>query len=1172
MKNSDNITIIDIFEDHVSTKPNSCAYGFLKYKGSERSYEELTYFELYKQVTDLSHRLLETNEPGDRILLAFAPDQMREFIIAFYACLYVGLIAVPVYPPRMNKPLSRFNSIVNSCSANTIICTRSLIMKNKDYIESELKKTFHWLTTDASYKGNQTIQRPVLKAGSLAFLQYTSGSTGDPKGVMVNHGNIIANQKMIRKAFSHDEKSRFVGWLPLFHDMGLIGNVLQPMFLGVESILLPPASFLQEPLRWLIAISDFHAHTSGGPNFAYDLCVDAYRQNKGNIKLDLSSWKVAFNGSEPIRADTIKNFSSCFTSVGLDPNTMYPCYGLAEATLFVTGSEKLGSPILLPVDFLALQTNSVIINPQSNYLLVSSGLVTRDDNVVIVDQNKFELCEDSIIGEIWICGENVTNGYWQCPEINRTSFSQIQNIAKNYFRTGDLGFIHDKQLYVTGRIKDLIIVRGKNYYPQDIENIAKIAHHNIKQDIAAAFAIQDKDDQVEKLIVIVELKRTAKNVNINEIENTVISAINRELQIKPAQVLCVRMHTIPITSSGKVQRNATRTLYLNNKLEPFKGKIEVYETSLKNVKSIVQGLMSDKLQSNNIDLSKSLEDYGYDSFDYAVFLNKLSKRLNITLELSDLIECDNLGEMINYIESKEQKMQASLEKIFHNNLDNTNIQPLSILQKSMFFLQKRHPRSSHYLIERVFSITNTNSNFRLDKICEQLIEFYPILRSELINGSNLCLQVVSDLSKLIKIVEYENEDKFQQQCTLLSDKIKCKENNPLFQILIARIDEFTSKVYWGVNHILVDLWSMSLIAQKFSDLVLNKKPNHEMVPYQNYLAYEKEATENDEHVQFWNQYLNNNLRDYQLLDFPIANSEVNNNDQIASLVNFKFSKKETEIFCRFVDENKLSIFSIFISAYAFLIYKYTGCNNIIIGSPFNNRVNSNFSETVGLFVNTLPLCFSIDSTKSVYSFLQENSNMIASCRKHQQLPLANIIQSSDRFKNQPDVIQVLFTSQRTHISDHRSCMHSAVLNTEKFKTKIADLDLTFEQTQQTCDVMLDMAIVINDEINGYLKYPQNKFSDTFMNQFVDHFLRLLRVFVEEPNNKLDNINILTEHETKELLFEYNQDGVLCEYNNLIELFNLAVKENSNHLAVSDSHSSLTYGELNAKIDALGKIL
>ena len=492
------------------------------------------------------------------------------FVLGFFGCLYAGIPAVPAYTPRKNETGARLSMLIRDSRARIVI-TDHVSGVALARLEDELPQDLRIVTVEElNFDLAEDWRMPAIDPDSIAFIQYTSGSTGLPKGVEVSHGNLIRNERMLAEAMGHDERTVFVSWLPLFHDMGLIGNLLQPFFLGVRCVLMPPVAFVSNPLRWLQAISKYRATTSGGPNFGYDMCVNRISPEQ-RCELDLSSWQVAFNGAEPVRADTLDRFTAAFSGCGFRRESFYPCYGMAEATLFVTGCRYAQAPSVLSVDKFALERDRFDARADSStetVRLVSSGITYQDCGVRIVHPDTRIECLDGEVGEIWVTGNSVAKGYRNRPELTEEIFRAAiagDPSDKHYLRTGDLGVLIDGELYVTGRSKDLIIINGRNHYPQDIEFTALSAHPALAECKAAAFSIEGGEG--EALAVVIGLGGNPPDSGIPDaLLQGIRAAVTRQHGIGARDIVVCR-ERLPVTSSGKIQRSKCRQLYQSDSFD-----------------------------------------------------------------------------------------------------------------------------------------------------------------------------------------------------------------------------------------------------------------------------------------------------------------------------------------------------------------------------------------------------------------------------------------------------------------------------------------------------------------------------------------------------------------------------------------------------------------------------
>jgi len=570
-------TLSTLLRWRAESHPDARAYTFLT--NGEDQEQNWSYADLDRHSRAIAATLQEQGAADDRALLLFAPG--LEYIGSFFGCLHAGVAAVPVYPPQNEQSLGRLMSIIADARPRFALTTSDILESVKAFSEAyPALKELQWIAVDAIAAGIETRWRsPALTGDTVALLQYTSGSTATPKGVMVQHRNLLANEEMVRLGFGNDEHSTMVGWLPLYHDMGLIGTVLQPMYLGAHSVLMSPWSFLQRPVRWLRAISKYRGVVSGGPNFGYELCLRKVKpeQREG---LDLSSWRVAFNGAEPLRADTLELFAEAFAANGFRKAAFYPCYGLAEATLYVTGGAGIMEPHrTLTVEASELERNRVVeaaTGAENARTLVGCGRAWGGGQVRIVHPETCEACEDNTVGEVWVAGPHVTQGYWGKDALNAETFqARIRGREEEgpFLRTGDLGFQRDGELYVTGRCKDLIIVDGRNHYPQDLELTVETQHEAFRLGCTVAFSI-DHENQ-EKVVVLVEVDRKytlpgdgqgthvlEPRETIKKVRQTVAAAHSLDIH----EVVLLQHGEVLKTSSGKVQRRASRAKYLEGTL------------------------------------------------------------------------------------------------------------------------------------------------------------------------------------------------------------------------------------------------------------------------------------------------------------------------------------------------------------------------------------------------------------------------------------------------------------------------------------------------------------------------------------------------------------------------------------------------------------------------------
>jgi acyl-CoA synthetase (AMP-forming)/AMP-acid ligase II len=557
-------TLAEMLESRAQSHPDRIVFTFDPGLKDSKT-ESISYRDL-----DIQARAIAFHLQGVRckaVILIF--DCGLEFIVNFFGTIYAGGIPVPLYPAVTAKQLDRMFSIIQNCDASTVLTTSdildSLTEINPNFITTS---RINWRKLEnVNVSKEYQWQDPAITNDSIALLQYTSGSTGEPKGAVLTHKNLLSNFSMISAAMEAKETDIMVSWLPMYHDMGLIGAILHTVFAGMQTVLMPPAAVVR-PLRWLNAISKYRATATVAPNFAYDFCINRI-EPEDIQKLDLASLRVAFNGAEPVHDSTLKNFQERFKSAKLRDDVFLPCYGLAEATLIVSG-RNMSRPIRFKhIDLDALSDHRAVEVDTNvrNKVFVGCGRPCAGVKIRIVNPETFSDCAAKNIGEIWIAGPSVCSGYWNDCESNETTFMRDQ--GEVYLRTGDLGFLdEDGELYITGRIKDLIIIRGKNYHPHDLEFIAQNSHPFIHARPSAAFSI-DSDYEDEKIILLQELKTSIDSAHRMEIKRAISEAINREHAIQISEIIFISPNSLARTTSGKIQRSEMRQRYLRNELNRY---------------------------------------------------------------------------------------------------------------------------------------------------------------------------------------------------------------------------------------------------------------------------------------------------------------------------------------------------------------------------------------------------------------------------------------------------------------------------------------------------------------------------------------------------------------------------------------------------------------------------
>jgi acyl-CoA synthetase (AMP-forming)/AMP-acid ligase II/acyl carrier protein len=685
-----NLTLFDALRYQTQQQPQQPALIFLA--DGENECGRLTYAELDHQARAIASRLVSLKATGKCAVLLYPPG--LEFIAAFWGCLYAGVIGIPVYPPKHNRNQMRLSGIIKDARAAFALSTGSELQRwDLNSGPTQELASCHWLATDNLENNELEYAEPVITPDSLAFLQYSSGSTGLPKGIMVSHGNLVHNLEYIRRTYGFEEDSISVSWLPFFHDMGLILGILEPLYAGIPAVLMPPAAFTQRPLRWLWAISHYRATHAGGPNFGFDLCVRRIAEVERDT-LDLRAWRNAYNGAEPVRKSTLEQFTQFFAPCGFQKKFFYPCYGLAEFTLVISGGSVHEEPVYLDVKTDLLEQNQAVAADQDSenaQSLVSCGRVGADIQLAIVDPETLTSLEPGRVGEIWVASRSVAQGYLKRPEETENTFHACLTgtTVPHFLRTGDLGFLKDGELFIAGRLKDVIIIRGRNLYPQDIELTAEQSHSSLRPGYGAAFRVTVDDE--EQLVVAYEVERTMlRAIDIPQVIDAIRKSILKEYELRAHDVVLLKTGAIPKTSSGKIQRQACRTAYLGGKLDIIgqyqqaSGKSIVVNNADGNQDEIVSRTLSIVTQFVSQTHKRLVQatcesrihsDLALDSLDVTVLLDKLGKEMGVEIDLTKVACLHTVDDLVHIV-------RVAREHGANDAMSRERLPPISCTEKS----------------------------------------------------------------------------------------------------------------------------------------------------------------------------------------------------------------------------------------------------------------------------------------------------------------------------------------------------------------------------------------------------------------------------------------------------------------------------------------------------------
>lgn len=1180
------VTLVDLLRRRADDLADRPAFIFLIDGETEAC--ELTYGELDRRARAIAARLQSFGARGDRAVLLYPPG--LDYIAAFFGCLYADIVAVPAYPPQRKRTLGRLRAVLANSGA-TIALATTKVRAGIDRLcgqDSGIDEfgSVRWIETDALPRNIESAWQTLSVTGqTLAFLQYTSGSTGSPKGVMVSHGNLLHNQRMIHEAFGHNEETTVLGWLPLYHDMGLIGNVLQPLYLGRPCVLMSPVHFMQKPFRWLSAISRYRATTSGAPNFAYDLCVRQIALEERD-QLDLSSWSVAFNGAEPIHAGTLDRFSERFAPCGFKRTAFYPCYGLAEATLFVAGGKQGALPVVRMVEKTAMERGRFIDSPQTNssaQRLVGCGRTSADQEVMIVDPDILSRCLEGKVGEIWVKGLSITQGYWESPEATAATFlaKTVDTGEGPFLRTGDLGVIQHGELFVVGRLKDLIIIRGRNHYPHDIEATVQESHPSLRPGCGAVFSIPVEDE--ERLVVVQEVVGNSA-IDLDSVAAGVGRAVTEYHEVQVHAVVLIKPGTLPKTSSGKVQRHLCRAKFLAHELEAVHATFhdEPAETGVvlaaadvdDEVVATVAEVWAQVLDRPHVEPGANFFELGGDSLRGIQALAKLQALYGVDLPLESLFDAPTAAGLATQIQagsrSTSSPSRTHLEPTIRQDLT-----PLSFSQQRFWFLDQLAPGSSFNNISVVLRIGGALDLTALRRALTEIVRRHEILRARFIIDQGHPAQVidppcdlplpVEDLTSLEGTVQEEHvtalaSNEAHQSFDLMA--------GPLIRARLLRLSQTDYVLLLTIHHIVADGWSMRIFGRELTQLyeAFKKGTDSPLVPlsrqYLDAVLHQRRCVDSEEWQRqetYWRRQLASVPHVLELpTDRPRPAMQGQKGDRYAWTVAEDVGRRLHDIGCR----QQASLFMTVLAAFDVLMARYSGQSEFCIGTPVANRSHLESASIIGCFVNTVALRADLSGHPTFLDLLTQVRKTVLEAQANQDLPFERLV----------DALQVPRSLSHTPL-------YQVMLTLEEEQPELCRLDGLDVRRMKTSlrtsafDLTLELVAMKSGVLEAVFEYSTDLFTGETIARMAGDFQELLGQIALHPDAPVSELGMLGNDERRRLLQDYNDTASsypheLC----LHQLFEHQTKRTPDAVALVWEGVSHSYRSLNGRANQLARHL
>ncbi|MEH2198511.1 amino acid adenylation domain-containing protein [Nostoc sp.] len=1183
-------TVVDVLRDRTLQTPDKQAFTFLE--DGETKEATFTYYELDRRSRAIASQLQALGLSGKRAILLYSPG--LDYLSAFFGCLYAGVVAVPAYPPQNLRKIPRIQAISTDTQASIALTTTVILPTLESILVQQTNLgNLHWLTTDNLTQGiEDSWQQPAINADTLAFLQYTSGSTGTPKGVMLSHGNLLHNAAVTYQLMGHSPESQFVSWLPAYHDMGLIGGILQPLYGGFPCVFMSPASFLQSPYRWLQAISRYKGTTSGGPNFAYDLCIQRITQQQKEA-LDLSSWSVAFNGAEPVRQDTLDRFAAAFTECGFRSEAFYPCYGMAEATLIVSGGVKKALPDVITIEKSALSNNQVMeasAESEQTQTFTSCGQVTPLQQIAIVNPETLTRCQANEVGEIWVSGPSIGQGYWNRPQETEQIFhAYLKDTHQGPFlRTGDLGFLHNEELFITGRAKDLIIIRGRNLYPQDIELTTERSHSSLRSGSGAAFSVEVGNE--ERLVVVQELEFRAKP-NVEEVIAAIRQAVAEEHEVQVYAVILIKPGSLPKTSSGKIQRRATKADFLADRLRIIGSSIQksididrnenrlqreaLLAIAPKESQLLLESYLQEQIARafailpDEINSQQPLSSLGLDSLKVFELKNRIETDLQVTISVADFFEGLSLRSLSTKILA-QITAEAFTPSESLSQIQQAGIYSLSLGQQRLWFLDRLEPGNPAYNISLAVNLKGKLDVPLLEQSLNEIIRRHETLRTTFTTVNGQPVQIIAPSLKLSlsvielqKNIESQGDTAVRQILTQESQRPFDLTQGPLLRTQLLRLANQEHILLLEMHHIISDAWSAEVFLQEIALLYKGFLTRSSLplpsvsIQYKDFAHWQRQWLQGEilqTQLSYWKQQLEGMPPALQLpTDRPRPVVQTSHGAQ-QSIELSEAVIKQLKAIAR---QQGITLFMLLLAAFQTFLYRYTGQDDIAIGTPIANRNREEVKGLIGFFVNTLVLRADMSGNPTFDELLTRVKKVAVEAYTHQDLPFDQLVEvmQPERDMSRTPLFQVMF-----NVQDYSQLpeMPGLALSLLKIETETAqfDLSLSIEITEQG--------------VAASYYYNTDLFDAVTITRMLRHFQNLLSGIAANPQARLSNLPLLSAADCQDLLeLSRNQSLIPSQSEQCIhQLFEEQVEETPDAIAVVFQNQHLTYRELNQQANQL----
>jgi natural product biosynthesis luciferase-like monooxygenase protein len=1189
-------TLVDIARHRARAKGSDAAYIFLG--DGEVEEATLTYVELDQKARVIAVELQALEAEGQRVLLLYPPG--LEFIAGFLGCLYAGSVAVPANPSGYARTVGMLEALLVDARPHVALTTATMSARLERLMAScsAWKSLRRVITEDLSSSRAAQWREKAVHQEQLALLQYTSGSTAAAKGVMVTHRNLMENERLIQQVFGQSEESLVVSWLPFFHDMGLIGGILQPLFVGARCVLMPPAAFLKRPANWLEAISRYRATTSGGPNFGYQYCLQKVTPEQRR-RLDLSSWRVAFNGSEPVRHETLQRFAEQFAESGFRREAFHPCYGLAEATLLVAGQQRANGPVLRQFSRVSMNGREVMqpeVDEIQGVTLAGSGAVPEGHTVLIVDPESLAPQLEGAVGEICVRGPSVARGYWNQPaETGRVFDAHISGLDGAFLRTGDLGFFHDGELFVTGRLKDLIIIRGVNYHPHDIERIAEESHPCVRALTGAAFSAEIAGE--ERLVILQETVTAGQEETAAAIQS-IREAVGMAFELQPYAVVLVRARTLLRTTSGKIRRSACRRAFLDSDLQVVRAWQEdatvageqqapAFDTQ-EGAQAWLVARIASRLgvAADALRLDIPLAACGVDSLGVMELMHDV-EGLGASIPMLSLLECSGIADLAHQVFTSWRARSAPNPPPAAR-AERAPMQATSHGQKSLWLAQQIAPQSAAYNLSVAARIRSPLDIGALRRALEALSRRHDGLRSTFPAANGQPFQQIHE-ALAIPFEEHAfsqstadaNDEELRRALSRRASLPFRLDRDPAWRVDLYCSSGRAAVILLTAHHIIADFRSLEVCLRDIAILYAAElQGGSEMLPtpavhYGDFVRWQEGVLASQKGEELWSYWQNQLSGDMPSLDLPTDHPRQAAQTYAGASEGLRLGGDLTARLRALARSQGCTLYTVLLGGLQALLCRYTSQDEFVVGTPALGRPQEAFQDVLGYFVNAVALRLRSAGHATFEEILGRARTVILGAFQHQDYPFSLLVERLRpvREPGRNPIFQVMFTHLATRGSD--ADVAAFALGEPSARLSMGGLDLE-PLAVENQDSPFDLALMTGEsgqDVIARLQYNSALFDSPTMASMLGHWKAMLNSAVSEPQRTIFDLTILTPSEHQELLGLSTSTQVEYPAGSCIhELFETQVNRTPARIAVTAADARLTYRELSCRADRLAGYL